>query len=240
MFLFKFFQLFLCPTLILELAALIGLLLFLKNKFQKAAKIILTASFAFFYLFSITPIADFIVKPLETQYAPVENFDQAEKIVILTGEMELRSVEALRLYFNKIKESGLKPGFQIIISGTSALNPMDNSESMNTKKFLVERGIPENVIIIDDKSRTTFESGANVEKSVGQAPFYLITSGYHMPRAMPVFEALNMNPIPAPADFKTNADHNYDLFDFLPAPSNLENVNLAFHEYFGIIYYKLK
>lgn len=238
MFLFKLLQIFLCPSIILELAALIGLFLFLKNKFLKTAKSLLIGSFALYYLFSITPVADLVISPLENQYPLVENADQAEKIVILTGEMELRSVEALRLYFSKIKKLDLQPEFQIIITGTSALNPENNIESIKTKQFLVERGIFENFILIESKSRTTFESAWHVEKLIGQAPFYLVTSGYHMPRAMFAFNAMNMNPIPSPSDFKVKK-LSYNLFDFIPGADNLKKVNLAFHEYFGILYYKI-
>jgi len=72
---------------------------------------------------------------------------------------------------------------------------------------------------------------------VGKEPFFLITSAYHIPRSIETFQKVAMNPIPAPADFKIEGDYN--LLDFFPNAQNLKNTDSAFHEYFGILFYRL-
>lgn len=55
---------------------------------------------------------------------------------------------------------------------------------------------------------------------------------------MAIFQKMGMNPIAAPADFKR--EKKYDILDFFPDARNLRNSDLAFHEYFGILWYKLR
>lgn len=241
MFLFKLIQSFASPTMLCFLALIAGLILFLRNRALKTAKILLSVAIIVLYFFSITPIADFIIAPLEDQYTRItaEDADKSDTLVLLTGDIKERAPEILRLYFLKQKNGSLNDNFHVIITGTDAVHPQNTNESRKTRAFLIERGIPEEKIIIEDQSRNTFESAVNVENSVGQAPFYLITSGYHMPRAMFAFKAKGMHPIPAPTDFKVKVDGS-TLFDFMPGSDNIKKVNLAFHEYMGILYYMIK
>ena len=59
-----------------------------------------------------------------------------------------------------------------------------------------------------------------------------------MPRSMESFQKMGANPIAAPADFKIK--ESYNILDFFPNAENLRYVDLAFHEYFGILWYRLK
>jgi len=237
MILFKIVQKFLLPSVFILIFMLAGLLIF-KLKKQKAGKILLIVGIVFYYFLSITPVADLIIGPLENQYNHVQetDFGMADRVVLLTGSKVPRASEVLRLYFKKNKE--LEQKVEIIISGTNAINPEKNNEAVETKKHLTERGVPAENIIIEDKSRNTLENAQYVETLVGGEPFFLVTSAYHMPRSMEVFQKMGTNAIPAPTDFKTR--RGYTLFDFFPNPGNLEKSNLAFHEYLGILYYRIK
>jgi uncharacterized SAM-binding protein YcdF (DUF218 family) len=90
---------------------------------------------------------------------------------------------------------------------------------------------------LEGKSETTFENAKFTKEIVEDEPFFLVTSAFHMPRALETFENLGANPLPAPSDFK--GKHSYSILDFLPSGSSLHYANLAFHEYFGILYYRL-
>lgn len=191
-----------------------------------------------FYLISIAPIANLIISPLENQYQPVQIEKLSEKpiLVMLTGGGEsniLRAQEILRLYYAKPDDQ-----VTILITGTDPLKSKEKIEAEIVKKILLGSGVKAEDIVLETKARTTFESAINVEKLIGQEQFYLVTSGYHLPRAMLVFEKFGLRPIPAPADLKVNK--NYNLFSFFPAPGNLVMADLAIHEYFGLLYYKIK
>ena len=234
MILFKILQEFLLPSVFILALILIGLILIFKKR--RIGKTLLIIGIVLYYFFSITPVADLILLPLENQYQAVqkEELDKADNLVLLLGGREgnvLRGSEILRLYFLKEEPT------QIIISGRDPINPQ-KKEAEDVKEFLTERGIPAENVVLEDKSRNTFESAKNIKEVLNNQPFFLVTSAYHLPRAMEIFQKIGINPIPAPSDFKIKKD--YDILDFFPDARNLRNSNLAFHEYFGILWYKLK
>jgi len=229
----KILEMFLLPSVFVLVLILIGIILIFRKKRGKLGKILIILGILLYYLFSITPVADLIISPLEKQYQPVqkEELNKADKIVLLLGGKEsdvLRASEVLRLY-------NLQSA--IIISGRDPLSPKIE-EAKEVKDFLVERGIPSENIILEDKSRTTKESAENLKNLVVEEPFFLVTSAYHMPRSMESFQKMGANPIAAPADFKIK--ESYDILDFFPDAQNLRNSDIALHEYFGILWYRLK
>lgn len=194
-----------------------------------------------YYIFSITPTSNFLLTPLETKYLPLNERDIKKSVitVLLLGGREadiLRASEIIRIYNLQISTFNLAP--KIIISGTDPLLPT-SEEAIGVKKFFVSRGLKEENIIIEGQSRNTLENIKNVQKIVGKEPFFLVTSAYHMERAVKEFKKTEANPIPAPTDFKIKTE-KYNLVDFLPNSQNLRNSDLALHEYFGILWYKIK
>jgi len=229
----KILEMFLLPSVFVLVLILIGIILIFRKKRGKLGKILIILGILLYYLFSITPVADSIISPLEKQYQPVqkEELNKADKIVLLLGGKEsdvLRASEVLRLY-------NLQSA--IIISGRDPLSPKIE-EAKEVKEFLTERGISAENIILEDKSRNTFESAKNIKEILDDEPFFLVTSAYHLPRAIETFQKARTNPIPAPADFKI--EKNYDILDFFPDTENLRNSDIALHEYFGILWYRLK
>lgn len=235
MLLIKICQQFLLPSVFILILILLGFIFLFLLKKKKISKIFIFIGIILYYLFSITPLSDLIISPLENKYPKLEQneLQQADKAVLLLGGQEsdvLRASEALRIY-------NLKPEKPIIyVAGRNFLSKQN--QALKLKNYLIELGIDEENVLLEDKSKTTFESSQNIGKILGQEPFFLITSAYHLPRSVWIFKKNNTNPIPAPADFKIQ--NEYDLFDFFPAANNLKNTDAAFHEYFGILYYKLK
>jgi len=235
MLIFKIFQEFLLPSVFILVLILAGAILIFRAGKRKIGKILIILGILLYYLFSITPTADLILTPLENRYPSLqkETLDETDKIVLLLGDKEsdvLRASEVFKI--SNIENQKLK----IIVSGTDPLNPKSN-EAEEVKEYLIERGIPPEIIISEDKSRTTKESAKNLKELVGREPFFLVTSAYHLPRSMESFQKMGMNPIAAPADFKIK--EQYDILDFFPNAQNLRNSDLAFHEYFGILFYRL-
>jgi len=234
-------QEFLLPSVFVFVLILIGIILVFRKKREKLGKILIIFGILFYYLFSITPVADLILLPLESRYQPIETseLNKADIVVLLLGGREsnvLRNSEILRIFNFQFSSASRRTNFQIIISGTDPLRP-EREEARAVKEFLVERGIPGEKIILEDKSRNTFESAKNVKEMLNKEPFFLVTSAYHMKRSMEVFQKIGANPISAPSDFKIEKDYN--ILDFFPDAQNIRNSDLAFHEYFGILWYRL-
>ncbi len=230
----KTIQNLLMPSAFIFLFAITGFLL-LKKK-RRWGRIFIFSSIFFYYILSITPVSDFLLMSLEEKYKvlAVEDMSRATDAVLLLGGREsdvLRGNEALRIWH--LSEGEMK----IIISGTDPVIAK-SEDAQAVRSFFINRGVNPDDIIIEGKSRNTRENVVNVQEIIGEKPFFLVTSAFHMERALVEFERVGGNPIPAPTDFKRRRVPVYRAFDFLPNAQNLRNSDLAFHEHLGTIYYR--
>lgn len=207
---------------------LIGLYFLYKENLQKA-KIFLTMSFIWIILIAYVPFTNLFLAPLENSYSKLEIIPTNTKyILLLGGDRENRGWEALRLY-NKI------PNAKIITSGYAGNQKVP--EAIKTANILIELGIPQKDIIIHHQPKDTKEEAIKIKKVLGKNKFILITSAYHMPRAIALFKKEGLNPIPAPTDFKIKKTDN--AFS-IPKGGNLKKTEQSWHEYLGIIWAKLR
>ncbi len=232
----KIIQSFFMPSVFIVLFVIAGVILLKKHK-KKWGKALLVMGALSYYLFSISPISDFMLMSLEEKYSPLatNEVDRAEKAVVLLGGREsnvLRGSEALRLWH-------LSGGnMELIVSGTDPFFTQNN-EAQAVRNYFVHRGVDPEKITIEGESHNTRENVAKVSKIVKDEPFFLVTSAFHMERSIREFKRLGVNPIPAPTDFKRKRVAEYGFGDFIPNGQNLRNSNLAIHEYLGTIYYRL-
>ncbi|MCD4675877.1 MAG: YdcF family protein [Desulfobacula sp.] len=197
----------------------------------------------FYIFFGIGPISFWLLGNLEYRYPPLNTSEIANKtktIVVLAGHAEknpdipissavnsssaFRIIEAIRIY----REF---PDAEILISGKKNV-------PIIMKNLANAQGVELNNIMIENKSNNTYESALNLKKILLEKPFILVTSAGHMPRAMGVFQKLDMHPIPAPTDYMTRK--NYLAISYLPSPLHLRYSDLAVHEHLGILWYRLK
>jgi len=100
-------------------------------------------------------------------------------------------------------------------------------------------GVEEKNIVLETKSRDTEESAQFVQPIVGRDRFILVTSASHMKRAEALFRKLGMDPIAAPTDYESSSQ-SLRLSDFYPTAGELRKTDLALHEYFGLVWAKLR
>ena len=245
MMVFEIFQMFLLPGVFIFVLLISGLVFFVLRK--KIGKILIIAAIIFYYFFSISPVADLVISPLENQYKNKEQrLSDVENIVLLIGGVKkgdlpissklgesslFRTVKAVEIYF----QAEHKP--TIIISGSDPISS-SSRPAEEIAKFIQSFDIPKENILLEEKSKNSYQSAKEIKKIIGDESFILITSAYHLPRSVYIFRKMGLDPIPVPADFK--AEENYNILDFFPDPGNLKKCDLAFHEYFGLLYYHLR
>ncbi len=240
MFLMKILDELVMPSVFILVFILVGILL-LKLKKRKTGWILIISAILIYYFFSITPVADLIIAPLEKKYAPLNEKELAEydTVVFLLGGPEgnvLRAGEVFRIYAAWKKYRDKDKPFRVIVSGSYLLHP-GKEETDLVRRYFIERGIPEEYVELEYLSKTTGESAQEVKKFNLDESFLLVTSAYHMYRSIKVFKKAGLDPVAAPTDFKK--EKKYDIFDFFPSAVNLKNTDHAFHEYFGLLYYSL-
>jgi uncharacterized SAM-binding protein YcdF (DUF218 family) len=127
-----------------------------------------------------------------------------------------------------------------LIGGEGGFIPVGLPESRATLGFVIEQGIAPERVIMEERSRSTHENAVYAKELIRPAPgatWILITSAYHMPRAVASFEAVDWPMIPYPVDYRidpqTGLRANFSLLDGLSASS------LAGHEWVGLLGYRL-
>jgi len=87
-------------------------------------------------------------------------------------------------------------------------------------------------------SGTTAEHPRNVRPLLAQGPFALVTSAYHLPRAVLSFERAGLRPVPFPVNFMAHS--YYRWVDFIPSLESFSRLNLALREYEALLLYWIK
>lgn len=239
----KIIDMLLAPGTIILLILTLGVIRLWGSQARRGLAWLLTALVCF-YAGTTILLPTVLLRPLESQYPPMlQPPPDIPYIVVLsagyrrlpeipvTSQLDeataLRVAEGIRLF----QVLGRRP--VLVMSGGSSAEPVGDM----MKALAVALGVPGEKVLAESRSPDTHGNAREVKQIVHQAPFLLVTSASHMPRAMAIFISLGMHPIPAPADFR--APQSYRLRDFLPGGINMLNVEAALHEYLGLAYLKL-
>jgi len=98
---------------------------------------------------------------------------------------------------------------------------------------------------VEDRSQTTWENAqrsAAMLKADGIGRVLLVTSAWHMPRAMEAFERFEVPVYAAPTGFVSRSVPGAKdaVTDYLPSMSALRNSYYAVHEYLGRAWYQVR
>lgn len=218
------------PGVFIILFILIGFL----AKESKIIRFIAFFSGLLLYLLSIEPCKDLLLYPLEKRFN-ISKDKNADVIVILGGGAynldSLKEDTANRLiagYF-VFKEIN-KP---IVVSGGSLFEKQSDARLMGD--ILRKMGVENKKIIEENRSRSTEENARYVIDICRQLKFkkiLLITSAYHMPRAVMLFKNKEFEIIPYPVDFKRQRE--YSVYSILPKFTALNGSIKAIREYIAI------
>ncbi len=228
--------------------ALLALFVWRATRTNKRWRLLGGGLWLFIWLLSTRPVADLIVGPLEAQYsAPALQTLKAQgvhQVVVLTGggypvdgdllSSGLPSASGSRFMAGIELCSLLGPQCRLIFSGSAGRGNEDIATA-DVMQGLAHELMPQADAVGESKSADTADHPVNVKPLVRQSPFVVVTSAYHMPRAMLVFHRAGFQPIPYPVDRTVYG--NYGWADLLPAPHNFETIKLALHEYVGLLWY---
>ena len=146
------------------------------------------------------------------------------------GDAIFRFLEAYRLW------KGV-PGAKLVLSGGST--PLRKSQAGAMVEFPEQIGVPREALVLETKAWNTEDEARLFRKVVGDEPFALVTSAMHMPRARMLFEGLGLRPVSCPCEFTTRVPPPFYTM-LIPSSDGLQMVHSAFHEYLGVLWYRLK
>jgi uncharacterized SAM-binding protein YcdF (DUF218 family) len=203
-----------------------------------------------------TPLPYRLLRPLEEAYPPFDPRHIADAasvrgIILLGGGINAsrgdrpngpiftsvggRLITALEL-------ARLFPAATILLSGGAPYTRADgeHSEAGLTRDLLIRLGIAAERVMLEEKSRNTFENARESEKlfAAQDGHWLLVTSAAHMPRAVAAFGPRSARLIPCCADYKTQGATDNDRF-FGSAAYGWLCADIATREWLGLIAYRL-
>ena len=117
------------------------------------------------------------------------------------------------------------------------------SEAEAIRVVLNAFGVPDDVIVTEDRSRNTrqnavFTAGLAVSRGIRRV--LLVTSALHMSRAEAAFERVGLDVIPAAVDFIRRQSNSPWILRILPSAYNLGVNTRLFREHLGHLIYRIK
>jgi len=203
---------------------------------------------------STEPVRDMLTQPLEFQYSVLNMKDVPQEhiaIVLLGGGLYEKAPEYAGE--DALNESALmrtiyaadiarKTGLDVYATGGTPLNQGSRAEGEVMRDWLIRWGLPESKVFAESASDNTWQNAiytrAILDKK-GIKEVLLVTSAWHMPRAVWCFKAQGLKIISAPTGFLTT-QKAYDLRSYMPSAHVLANSADALHEYLGMLWYRLR
>jgi uncharacterized SAM-binding protein YcdF (DUF218 family) len=200
---------------------------------------------------AVFPVGDGMLGALERRFSSLESCAGADRIaptgvIVLGGAVgSVRIGDRFEITLGEAAErvtyaaflARKYPGATVLVSGGQAFdNGSGRSEADGMSELLVELGVPPGRILQEGESRTTAENAALVAQQTRSGRWLLVTSAFHLPRAIGTFRKSGVEVIAAPTDWRVGDDSEPLLFS---ASANLEKVDLAAREYLGLLAYWL-
>lgn len=192
--------------------------------------------------FSLPAISNGLLDPLEQRepaLGAVPAADSVDYIVVLGGGHEPDTTLPLssRLYDASLKRllEGIRlqqhTGAKLIVSGGAVYS--DIPEAATMAELAQALGVANTHLIVEDQAKDTASQAIKIAELVGDAPFLLVTSASHMPRAMALLKVRGLQPIAAPTDYSLAPRVGSDPQRLLPSARALQRSERAIHEYIG-------
>jgi uncharacterized SAM-binding protein YcdF (DUF218 family) len=233
----------------LALAVLLLALLLLALGRRRGAGLLMVLLAGFGLALTLLPVRDWVLRPLEDRFALPTALARVDGVIVLGGAIDSAlsanrgqpvindSAERLTVFLELARRY---PSAKLVFSGGSAAVFDDSAREADIARDLFQRlGLDPARVIYERDSRNTHENAVLSRRLAEPQPgevWLLVTSAYHMPRAVGTFRQANWNIVPYPVDFSVSRSES-------TAPGGLlEGLN-GFHwglrEWIGLAYYRV-
>jgi len=253
---------FATPTTWVLVLLVLGLILTRQGR-RRAAKsgvsarrgrFLLLAGTGLLIAFSCKPVANFLTYPLESAYQPppLEALSGLDIVVVLGGGLHPAGYLRQEAQLGRYAYPRFYHGVRIFRESHAGLlafcgGPPRNgaeSEAQIMKGMAVHLGVPEERILAETTSHTTFENATHLAGLLpaGQGRrIGLVTSAVHMRRSHRIltgqFPHDTIVPIPV---YYTYDPTGWSQDSLVPSAGNLEQSTMALHEWIGLLWYSLR
>ena len=199
------------------------------------------------------PLPDALLRRLEAQYPALPasaDLTVYAGVVVLGGALESGYVwtqpnqsalnEAAERMTEVLPLLRRQPALRVLFTGGEGeLFGGSLSEARRAERFFTAQGIPAQQLLYESASRTTFEN-ALLSKTVPGVnpaqPWLLMTSAWHMPRAMATFRKTGWNVTAYPVDFRAGLHTPWTQYSM---DQGAKKWKLVLHEWLGLLAYRM-
>jgi len=206
---------------------------FFVKRFKKAFLLI----GVLFYLLSTQFIGNLLLKPLEEPFNKPLSLDKSVKLVVVLGGGYYEGSSNLPLSQSAFKRAiyGYKLSREL---GIPLLYNGSFLESKSAKQTYNELFSDTSRIYYENKALNTLHNASLTKEFLKKhnlldKNIYLVTSAYHIKRALLNFKAHNIKALPAATDFLTSTHSCYCFF--FPSIDGLRLSYFALHEYLALL-----
>ena len=215
--------------------------------------VVLTLAFVALTLPSIPAVSYLALGSLEWQYPPLEQRPaDTEAIVVLSSGVIPQDATRTRaeldedtlrrcLHAARLDHQG-KP-CRVLVSGGKADPETPGPPCAHLMRdFLIQLGVKASDILVEGASRTTYENAVESVKLLqarGLNRALLVTDAVDLCRAVRCFHKQGAEPVPSASYYRATQLEG-SLFDYLPSPGAARGCQRAWHEWLGVLWYRLR
>ncbi|MFC6656673.1 YdcF family protein [Roseibium salinum] len=243
---------FIQPSNFLIAMVLFGLMVSARAKWRGRGCLMAWTGIAGLAFCGFSPAANWLILPLEERFPRPAELSGYDGIIVLGGAVDTivtggRGDTALTTSGERItitaRLAAQLPETKVIHSGgQGVIVSAQATEAEGAARLFEDFGISPDRVILEDVSRNTWQNAVLTKKLVDPQPgqtWLLVTSAYHMPRSMGVFEQAGWTGITAyPVDYRTRGEEDRTL-GFSGASKGLRRFDVAFREWVGLAAYRL-
>jgi uncharacterized SAM-binding protein YcdF (DUF218 family) len=247
--LLKYLTSFVMPPASMAVGLLLAWVLLLVG-LRRLGTLVAVLAIAETLVMAFPPVADALIEPLQDKaraaaaQAPPCCY---EAIVVLGGGMtpaappfvaepDLADAADRIWYAAQLYHRGVAR--RIIVSGGSLLPIKAGpaaTEAEAMRRFLIDLGVPSDAIVSDGNSMNTLENIRNVRAMVGDARVALVTSAYHMPRALKIARQGNLNVGAFPTDWRPPPEARPSWENWVPAIAAMAWSSISLREHVALL-----
>lgn len=226
--------------------------LWMQRRWRRRGTALLWSALAVLLLQGWEPLPDALLRQLEARHpAPAQpDLGRYAGVIVLGGATEASYVweghaqpalnsaaERLTAALPLMQQA---PQLRLLYTGgIGGLRSEALTEAERARRFYTALGLPAQRLLLEDASRTTHENAVRSAALPGvdrTQPWLLLTSAWHMPRAMATFEKTGWNVTPWPTDYRAGLATPWNEYSLAQGAAKWQ---LALHELLGLWVYRL-
>ncbi len=239
------------PSNLLIILSLMGALLLAATRLRRIGTTLVTIGSVGLLVGGIFPVSEMVLLPLEQRFPAYPPDGPAPTgIIMLGGAIEAGLSEARRQVV--VNDAGERPIYfadlarrypqaRLAFSGGSGLLSGGISEADIVSEQADILGVPRSRLILENRSRNTHENAAFSANILHPKPgerWLLVTSAWHIPRAIGCFREAGFTVEAYPVDYRTRGWGSLPLIRGF-ASDGLLQLDLAAKEWIGLVAYRL-